>query len=143
MTETLPRMREGELEQIRKKYPERIPIVVTKSAQSDRSTPELKRHKFLVPNYFTFGELIHTVRKWLAVTPEKSIFLFIVPVDKKTEFMPSPSMLLVELHDTHRHRNGVLYVVYAAENTFGGEQDVPSIPLCPPMPPMPPMPLGN
>lgn len=121
----LPRMREGELEQIRKKYPERIPIVVTKSAQSDKSTPELKRHKFLVPNHFTFGELIHTVRKWLEVTPEKSIFLFVVPIDKKNEFMPSPATLLTELHDTYRHRNGVLYVVYAAENTFGGISTMP------------------
>lgn len=116
---SLPSMREGELEQIRKKYPERIPIVVTKSATSDKSTPELKRHKFLVPHHFTFGELMHTVRKWLAVTPEKAIFLFIMPPEKKNEFLPSPSSLLAELHDTYRHRNGVLYVVYASENTFG------------------------
>jgi len=115
----VPKMREGELEQIRKKYPERIPIVVTRSAQSDKSTPELKRHKFLVPNHFTFGELIHTVRKWLSVTPEKSIFLFVTPPEKKNEFMPSPSSLLAELHETYKHRNGVMYVVYAAENTFG------------------------
>lgn len=115
----LPVLREGELEEIRRKYKERIPIVVTKSATSDRNTPELKRHKFLVPNHFTFGELIHTVRKWLAVTPEKAIFLFITPPEKKNEFMPSPSSLLAELHDTYAHRNGVLYVVYAAENTFG------------------------
>ena len=116
---SLPRIREGELERIRKTYPERIPIVVTKSVHSDKSTPELTRHKFLVPNHFTFGELIHTVRKWLTVTPEKSIFLFVVPVDKKGDFMPSPATLLTELYDTYRHRNGVLYVVYAAENTFG------------------------
>jgi len=118
-TSVIPKMREGELEQIRKKYPERIPVVVTRSAQSDKSTPELKRHKFLVPNHFTFGELIHTVRKWLSLTPEKGIYLFVTPIEKKNEFMPSPSSLLAELHENNKHRNGVLYIVYAAENTFG------------------------
>jgi GABA(A) receptor-associated protein len=119
MASKLPTLREGELETLRKKYPERVPIVVTRSAHSDKNTPELKRHKFLVPNHFTFGDFIHTVRKWLTLTPEKGIFLFVTPPEKKNEFMPSPSSLLAEIYGGYRHRNGVLYVVYALENTFG------------------------
>jgi GABA(A) receptor-associated protein len=117
----LPTLREGELEQIRKKHPERIPVVVTRSAQCDKQTPDLKRHKFLVPNQFVFGDLIHTVRKWLTIAPEQSLFLFVTPPEKKNEFIPAPSSLLTEIHDTFRHRNGVLYVVYTLENTFGGD----------------------
>jgi len=116
----LPTLREGELEQIRKKHPDRIPVLVSRSVHSDKATPDLKRHKFLVPNHFVFGELIHTVRKWLTIAPEQSLFLFVMPPEKKNEFIPAPSSLLTEIHDTYRHRNGVLYVVYTLESTFGG-----------------------
>jgi GABA(A) receptor-associated protein len=119
MTSKLPTLREGDLETIRKKYPERIPIFVTRSAQSDKSTPDLKRHKFLIPSHFTFGDVIYTIRKWLTLPPEKALFLFIVPPEKKNEFTPSPSSLLAELYEANHHRNGVLYVVYTLENTFG------------------------
>ena len=119
MTSKMPTLREGELAQIRRKYPDRVPIMVTRSVQSDKSTPDLKRHKFLVPNHFTFGDLIHSVRKWLTLTPEKAVFLFVTPPEKKNEFIPSPSSLLAELRETHGHRNGVLYVVYTMESTFG------------------------
>lgn len=119
MSSKVPVLREGELTHIRKKYPERVPIVVTRSAESDKSTPDLKRHKFLVPNHFTFGDLIYTVRKWLTLPPEKAIFLFVMPSEKKNEFIPSPSSLLAELHENNCHRNGVLYVVYTLESTFG------------------------
>jgi GABA(A) receptor-associated protein len=115
----LPKLKEGELEQLRKKYPDRIPILVTRSAQSDKSTPDLKKHKFLVPNSFVFSDLIYTIRKWLTLSPEKGLYLFIMPPEKKNEFIPSPSSLLAELHESNKHRNGVLYVVYALENTFG------------------------
>ena len=116
---TIPKLKEGELEQIRKKYPDRIPIMVTRSLQSDKSTPDLKKHKFLVPNSFLFSDLLFTIRKWLTLPPEKAIYLFVMPPEKKNEFIPSPSSLLIELHETNKHRNGVLYVVYALENTFG------------------------
>jgi hypothetical protein len=119
MASNIPKLREGELETLRKKYPDRLPIFVTRSPQSDKSVPDLKRRKFLVPNHFTFGALIHTVRKWLTLPPEKGMFLFVTPPEKKNEFMPSPSSLLTEIYETNHHRNGVLYVVYALENTFG------------------------
>ena len=119
MASKTPSLREGELETLRKKYPERLPIFVTRSPQSDKSVPDLKRHKFLVPNHFTFGALIHTVRKWLTLPPEKGMFLFVTPPEKKNEFMPSPSSLLTEIYETNHHRNGVLYVMYSMENTFG------------------------
>lgn len=115
----LPIMREGELEQIRKKHPDRIPVVVTRSVHCDKNTPDVKRHKFLVMNHFTFADLIYTVRKWLTMQPERALFLFVTPPEKKNEFIPSPSSLLTEIHENYRHRNGVLYVAYTLENAFG------------------------
>lgn len=119
-----PTLREGEVEQLQRRFPERIPVMVKRSPHSDKNTPELKKHKFLVPNHFTFGELIYTIRKWLTLSSEKAVYLFVITPDKKSEFMPSPSSLLAELHETNQHRNGVLYIVYALENTFGwGEEE--------------------
>jgi len=117
---SMPKLREGEIEQLRKRYPDRIPVMVTRSPHSDKSTPEIKKHKFLVPNSFAFSDLQFTIRKWLVLPPEKAMYLFVMPPEKKNEFIPAPSSLLAEIHETNKHRNGVLYIVFALENTFGG-----------------------
>jgi GABA(A) receptor-associated protein len=122
-------IKEGEIERMRRKYPDRIPVVITRSALSDKSVPDIKRHKFLVPSHLTFAELLMVVRKWLTLPPEKGLYVYVIPVDKTKEILPSPSSFLTELYDAHRHRNGVLYVTYALENTFGGGQPVPLCPL--------------
>jgi GABA(A) receptor-associated protein len=88
-------LREPELQNIRKKYPDRIPIIVTRSSTSDKNTPDLNHHKFLVPNHFTFGDFIHTMRKRLSLTPEKAIFIFVTSPEKKNEVIPSPSSFVV------------------------------------------------
>jgi GABA(A) receptor-associated protein len=127
----MPKIRVGEVERLRAKYPERLPVMVTRSPHSPMDTPEIKKHKFLVPNDFMFADLLTTIRKWLALPPEKALFLFVVSRDK-SEWIPSPSTVLVDLHEAHRARNGVLYTMYALENTFGGGAKPPS---CPPVPP--------
>ncbi len=116
---SIPKVKEEEIAKLRRSYPDRIPILVTRCPQADKSTPDLKKHKFLVPNSFVFTDLIYTIRKWLMLPPEKGMYLFVTPPEKKNEFIPAPSSLLAELHENHKHRNGVLYIVYALENTFG------------------------
>jgi GABA(A) receptor-associated protein len=123
-TPVVPKIRVGEVERLRAKFPERLPIMVTRSPHSPMDTPEIRKHKFLVPNDFRFSDVLTTIRKWLALPPEKALFLFVVSRDK-SETIPSPTAMLVDLHEAHAARNGVLYMMYALENTFGGGAERP------------------
>jgi GABA(A) receptor-associated protein len=116
----VPKIRPDELERVQTKFPDRLPVVVTRSVLNDKNVPELKKRKFLVPNTFVYADLIYSIRKWLRLPPEKAIFLFVIPPEKKNEFLPSPSSLLLDIHLANRHSNGVLYVSYSGESTFGG-----------------------
>jgi hypothetical protein len=106
-------LREGELERIRSKHPDKIPIFITKSLYAKDSLPELRKRKFLVPIHYTMGELLLTIRKWFLLKPEQAIFIFI------GNMMPVIGSTVGELYIKHKGDDGVLRLTYASENTFG------------------------
>ena len=106
-------LREGELERLQKNHPDKIPVIITKSAYSKDSKPDIRKHKFLVPSQFTMAEFVMTIRRWLLLTPEQAIFIFI------GNTMPMTGSTMGELHAQHRDSDGVLRMNYASENTFG------------------------
>ena len=104
-------LREGELERLQRNYPDKIPIFITKAKQD--SVPDIKRHKFLVPASFTMAEFVMTIRRWLLLTPEQAIFVFI------NNTLPMTGSTMGELHSLHKDPDGILRMIYASENTFG------------------------
>lgn len=108
-----PKLKPGELDKIRTKYPDRIPIFITKVRKRNDLLPDISRKKFLVPSSFTYAELIYTIRKWLKLPPEHAIFVFI------QNTIPSSSELLIDLYDKYKSPDQVLRVEYTSENTFG------------------------
>jgi GABA(A) receptor-associated protein len=106
-------LREGELERLTKNHPDKIPLFITKAKGADKLLPDIKRHKFLVPAQFTYGDVICTIRKWVTVEPHKGIFVFI------QNTIPSQSTLMSELYAAHKGPDGVLRLEYTSENTFG------------------------
>jgi GABA(A) receptor-associated protein len=106
-------LRDGELDRIRKNYPDKIPIFITKSSYAKDSLPEIRKKKFLVPCQFTMGEFVATIRRWLLLTPEQAIFIFI------ENTMPCTGSTIGQLYQEHKSPDGVLRVTYASENTFG------------------------
>jgi GABA(A) receptor-associated protein len=110
---TTLKLRPGELDKIRQKYPDRIPIFITKSKDTRDRLPDIVRRKFLVPSHFSFGDFIYTIRKWLKLSPEKTVFLFI------NNIIPSPHSSLSEIYITNKSSDDILYVTYATENAFG------------------------
>jgi GABA(A) receptor-associated protein len=104
-------LREGELERIQRNYPDKIPIFITKAAHD--SVPDIKRHKFLVPPQFTMAEFVLSIRRWLLLTPEQAIFIFI------NNTLPMTGSTMAELYTRHRDSDGILRMTYASENTFG------------------------
>jgi len=80
---------------------------------SKDNIPDIRKKKFLVPSHFTMGEFVATIRRWLLLSPEQAIFVFINNV------LPCTSDTIAKIHEEYKSPDGVLRVTYAAENTFG------------------------
>ena len=118
----IPKNRE-EADRIMRKYPDRIPVVVTKNKNST-TTPDIDKHKYLVPVDLTIGQLQFVIRKRLHLSPEKGLFLFI------DSMAVCHSELVVTAYERdHDREDGFLHVVYSCENVFGSENQRFSEPL--------------
>jgi GABA(A) receptor-associated protein len=105
--------RVSESTRMRKKYPERIPVIVEKGP-GDKLELVLDKTKYLVPCDLTVGQLMYVVRKRLKLDETKALF-FIVQ-----NTMPTTSSLISTVYEEHKDADGYLYVTYSSENTFGG-----------------------
>lgn len=94
------------------KYNDRIPIVCEKNLHN-KNTPELDKHKYLVPIDLTLGQFIYVIRKRIKLPPEQGIFVFIGGT------IPATSHLLCDLYFLYKDQDGFLYITYSTENTFG------------------------
>ena len=102
---------------IRLKFPDRIPVVVTKANNTTPDIPDpapgKKYVKFLVPNDLTVGQFVYTIRKRMELPPEKAIFLFV------NNQLPPTAMLMSQLYHKEKGDSGYLLMTYSGENTFG------------------------
>jgi GABA(A) receptor-associated protein len=96
---------------VRKKYPDRIPVVIEKDASSD--IDNIEKHKYLVPDDLTVGQFVYVIRKRIKLEPEKSIFLLIGNI------IPPSSALLSQVYKEHQDVDGYLYIFYTGENVYG------------------------
>ena len=101
----------GESVRMKKKYPGRYCIIVDKDPKSD--APSIDKHKFLVPGDLQLGQFIYVIRKRLKLKSEKAIFVFV------KNKLPQSSMLISEVYNQYHDRDGFMYMIYSAENTFG------------------------
>ena len=104
--------RQAEAERIKKKFPDRIPVIVERSNKCT-NVPFIDKNKYLVPTDLTVGQFIYVVRKRINLTPEQAVFIFI------NNYLPPTASLLSTIYDTHKAKDGFLYMTYSGENTFG------------------------
>lgn len=102
----------AESKRIREKYPDRIPIIIERSASSP-SVPDIDKKKFLVPYDLTLGQFVYVIRKRIRLSPTEAIFIFIRNV------LPTTSATVSEIYAEHHDEDGFLYATYSGENTFG------------------------
>lgn len=122
--------RKSDAERMRVKYPTRVAVIV---GAANISAPQIKTHKFLVPQDLTYGQLLYTIRMRLqrettedgisALKPEEAFYLFVVRLDERDgtlihQSMPAMNETVGRLHYLHSV-DGFLYAQYAIENTFG------------------------
>lgn len=97
------------VQEIRKKYPNRIPIQVT-TMSADLN---LDKTKYLVPNTLTFGEFMIILRKRInTLGPEEALFLFL------NGTIPAGSHL-ISIYAKSLKNDEMLKCELCKENTFG------------------------
>merc|ERR1711981_102191 len=97
--------RKEESEKIRKKHPDRIPIVVEKS-NSCKNIPNLDKKKYLVPKELTIGQFQYVIRKRIKLDSQKAMFIFI------NNKLPTTSELLSTIYQKEKNEDGFLYISY-------------------------------
>jgi len=105
-------IRKKESARIINKYPDRIPIIVTRSSNSN-VIPDIDKHKYLVPKDLTVGQFMYVIRKRIKLDPDKGIYIFI------NTKIPPTSQLISDLFNNNKDQDGFLYLTYSGESTFG------------------------
>lgn len=96
---------------IKKKYPDRIPVIVEKAESCNM--PDINKHKYLVPDDLTVSQFIYVIRKRIKIKPEEAIFLFI------NNSLPASSSLMSDVYENNKDKDNFLYCLYQNESTFG------------------------
>ena len=95
---------------IRRKYPNRVPIIVDKGS---KETPIIAKNKYIVPTDITIGEFMHIIRKQISLKSSDGMHFFIngnIPIVGET---------VGQVYEKEKNKDGYLYVEYCIENTFG------------------------
>jgi GABA(A) receptor-associated protein len=104
-------LRSEESERIRRKFPDRIPVIIEKYNYS--KIEEIDKTKYLVPNDLTLAQLVYVIRKRIKMAPEKALFFFI------NDDIPTSTEIMSSVYNKYKHEDGFLYIHFAEENTFG------------------------
>ena len=102
-------------EQIKNKYPQKIPVICEKN---NKNTPDIDKNKYLVPLDLSLGQFMNVIRRRIKLNSSIALYIFI------NGNIPSNTQLLSVLYDDHKVKDGFLYMVYDVENTFGSFYDL-------------------
>ena len=103
--------RKEESDSIKKKYSDRIPIIVQKHSQSTLN--DVDKCKYLVPKDMSMGQFLFVVRKRIKLSPEQALFITV------NGTLVSSVKTIGEIYSDQCDEDGFLYVIYTNENTFG------------------------
>jgi GABA(A) receptor-associated protein len=104
-----------ETNRIRAKYPERVPIIVKKTAGSDLK--DIDKSKYLAPVDMTLSQFIIIIRKRIKIESDKAIFVFIENI------LPPLTSTMAYLYEHMKNEDGYLYIYYNGESTFGNKNE--------------------
>nr|CAB3247936.1 gamma-aminobutyric acid receptor-associated protein [Phallusia mammillata] len=103
--------RRNEGEKIRRKYPDRVPVIVEKAAKA--RIGDLDKKKYLVPSDLTVGQFYFLIRKRIHLRPEEALFFFVNNV------IPPTSTTMGQLYQEHHEEDFFLYIAYSDESVYG------------------------
>ena len=89
------------------KYPDRVPVIVESKIEKG------KIHKYMVEKDKTVASFITQLRSRVKMSSKQAIFLFV------NNCLPPNSYTVGQVWDQHKKEDGILYIQYSLENTFG------------------------
>jgi GABA(A) receptor-associated protein len=106
--------RQTESSKIISKYPDRFPIICERNLR-DIDTPNIDKHKYLVPFDTTLGYFIQVIRKRIQLPASSALFLF---VGDNNNILPINTKI-GDIYHRFKNPDGFLYIIYSMENVFG------------------------
>jgi len=118
--------RKTSAERLRKKHPGHVPVVMEpakkKEGDGGGESSQPRRCKFIVPAEYTVAHLVYMLRRRLQeqtnrtwLQRHQAVFVFLAD----THSLPPTSATLGGLDEEHRDEDGMLYLSFAKEHTFG------------------------
>lgn len=103
--------RREQYEAILKREPNRIPIIIWDDSAK-------RKHQWLIPNEFTFSDVLNTFRKKNQLAANQAIVMLV------GNCMIPGNQLMSMVYATHKSPDGFLYMRCTAESTFGRRRSV-------------------
>merc|ERR1712066_1141528 len=103
--------RRAEGEKIRRKYPNRVPVIVEKAPKARLG--DLDKKKYLVPSDLTVSQFYFLIRKRISLRPEDALFFFV------NNTFPPTSATMGALYQEHHEEDSFLYIAYSDESVYG------------------------
>ena len=103
-------LKPDEVQRLRKKYPDRIPLYLIKG---NKTSVDIPKKKFLAPCSLTLGEFLYSIRTLYKLPPEKALFFYI------NGSIPNNGQPISVIYEQYKHADGTLHLTYSEENTFG------------------------
>uniref|UniRef100_A0A1I7VLK6 Lgg-1 n=3 Tax=Filarioidea TaxID=6295 RepID=A0A1I7VLK6_LOALO len=103
--------RRAEGEKIRRKYPDRIPVIVEKAPKA--RLRDLDKKKYLVPSDLTVGQFYFLIRKRIHLRPEDALFFFV------NNSIPQTMTTMGQIYQENHEEDLFLYIAYSDESVYG------------------------
>lgn len=111
--------RQNECINIRRKHPDRVPIIVdidNSSVLRAKDLPLIDKSKYLVPD-IPFSSFVHTIRKRMKLSESTAIFVHVQ--SGNSTVLPILSTNTFAIYDKYKDEDGFLYLTVTGENAFG------------------------
>jgi hypothetical protein len=101
--------RKTEADNIRRRYPDRVPLLVS----SEDTTLKLTRKKFLIPEALTYGQCVFVVKKHCDIAPTEAVMMMVL------DTLPQATRTMGDIYERYKDSDGFLTGLLIKERTFG------------------------
>jgi GABA(A) receptor-associated protein len=111
-----PQFTRKKIEQLIKKYPDRVPILISSLSHKTHGI-----NRFIVPIDMTVASFMSLLRKTVELASNETIFIFVKnnKTDSTTDVIAPTSATLGTLYEQYKDDKLVLNLIYEKENVFG------------------------
>ena len=108
------------IEEILKKYPNRIPVIITsKTIKFTDNNKNKNNSNFIIPSNITMAEFIIMIRKRIELLQEESVFVFVIDKKTKKDIMVPASSTMETIYSQYKDDNLILKLYFEKEAVFG------------------------